>query len=85
MEDRKMFNTWQDYFDLGNDTERWWRSHVNGIGSHLIHTPRAGGYDFRGTVGDESVFIDVEAQSVWFDNPLTRGRSAATIYLAARR
>jgi spermidine synthase len=33
----------------------------------------------------ESVFIDVEAQSVWFDNPLTRGRSAATIYLAARR
>jgi spermidine synthase len=33
----------------------------------------------------ESVFIDVEAQSVWFDNPLTRGRSAATIYLATRR
>ena len=33
----------------------------------------------------ESVFIDVEAQSVWFDNPLTRGRSAATIYLAARQ
>ena len=33
----------------------------------------------------ESVFIDVEAQSVWFDNPLTRGRSAATIYLATRQ
>ena len=33
----------------------------------------------------ESVFSDVEAQSVWFDNPLTRGRSAATIYLATRR
>ena len=33
----------------------------------------------------ESVFIDDEAQSVWFDNPLTRGRSAATIYLATRR
>jgi spermidine synthase len=33
----------------------------------------------------ESVVIDVEAQSVWFDNPLTRGRSAATIYLATRQ
>ena len=33
----------------------------------------------------ESVFTDVEAQSVWFDNPLTRGRSAATIYLATRQ
>ncbi len=32
----------------------------------------------------ESVFIDVEAQQIWFDNPLTRGQSAATIYLATR-
>ena len=32
-----------------------------------------------------SVFTDVEAESVWFDNPLTRGRSAATIYLGNRR
>ena len=32
----------------------------------------------------DSVFTDVEAESVWFDNPLTRGRSAATIYLANR-
>ena len=32
----------------------------------------------------DSVFTDVEAESVWFDNPLTRGRSAATIYLASR-
>ena len=31
----------------------------------------------------DSVFTDVEAESVWFDNPLTRGRSAATIYLAS--
>ena len=31
-----------------------------------------------------SVFTDVEAQSVWFDNPITRGRSAATIYLASK-
>ncbi len=33
----------------------------------------------------DSVFTDVEAQQIWFDNPLTRGRSAATIYLATRR
>ena len=32
----------------------------------------------------ETVFTDVEAQQIWFDNPLTRGRSAATIYLATR-
>ncbi|WP_099038148.1 spermidine synthase [Mycobacterium neglectum] len=32
----------------------------------------------------ESVFTDVEAQQIWFDNPLTQGRSAATIYLANR-
>jgi spermidine synthase len=32
----------------------------------------------------ESVFTDVEAQQIWFDNPLTQGRSAATIYLATR-
>jgi spermidine synthase len=32
----------------------------------------------------EAVFTDVEAQTVWFDNPLTRGRSAATIYRATR-
>lgn len=32
----------------------------------------------------EAVFTDVEAQQVWFDNPLTRDRSANTIYLATR-
>ena len=32
----------------------------------------------------EAVFTDVEATTVWFDNPITRGRSAATIYLATR-
>lgn len=31
-----------------------------------------------------SVFTEVDAESVWFDNPLTRGRSAATIYLGNR-
>lgn len=32
----------------------------------------------------EAVFSEVEAQQIWFDNPLTRGRSAATVYLANR-
>jgi spermidine synthase len=31
-----------------------------------------------------AVFTDVEAKTVWFDNPITRGPSAATIYLATR-
>ena len=33
----------------------------------------------------ETVFTNVEAQQVWFDNRLTRGQSAATIYLGTRR
>ncbi|MEY8013788.1 spermidine synthase [Mycobacterium servetii] len=33
----------------------------------------------------EAVFTDVEARHIWFDNPLTRGKSSATIYLATRR
>lgn len=32
----------------------------------------------------ETVFTDVDAQQIWFDNPLTRGRSANTVYLATR-
>lgn len=32
----------------------------------------------------ESVFSDVEVERVWFDNPLTGGRSANTVYLATR-
>ena len=31
-----------------------------------------------------TVFTDVAATDVWFDNPLTRGQSAATIYLGTR-
>lgn len=33
----------------------------------------------------ETVFTDVEARQIWFGNPLTGGRSAATIYLASTR
>jgi spermidine synthase len=38
--------------------------------------------DFTALLG--TVFTDVEATQVWFDNPLTRGKSAATIYLGTR-
>jgi len=55
-----MFNDWKDYFDLGNDSERWWKAHLKGLGVHLVHVPRARGYDFRGEMGDDLVFIDVK-------------------------
>lgn len=32
----------------------------------------------------DAVFTDVEAQTVHFDNPLTRGRASASIYLASK-
>ncbi|MGF2945308.1 spermidine synthase, partial [Mycobacterium sp. Lab-001] len=38
--------------------------------------------DFRSVL--HTVFTDVDARQIWFDNPLTRGQSAATIYLATR-
>jgi spermidine synthase len=38
--------------------------------------------EFTALLGD--VFTDVDAETVWFDNPITRGRSAATVYLATR-
>lgn len=38
--------------------------------------------DFTALLG--SVFTDVEALQIWFDNPLTRDRSAATVYVATR-
>jgi len=38
--------------------------------------------DFTALLG--TVFTDVEAHQVWFENPLTMGKSAATIYLGTR-
>ena len=32
----------------------------------------------------EGVFADVEAERVWFDNPITEGRSSATVYVGSR-
>ena len=50
----------QDYYDLGNDTERWWREHVKSIMPHLRHTPRCRGYDFKGEFEGSTVYIDVK-------------------------
>lgn len=49
-----------DYYDLGHDTERWWREHIKGVMPHLRHTPRARGQDFRGAFEGSTVFIDVK-------------------------
>jgi hypothetical protein len=50
----------QDYYDLGADTERWWRDHVKAIMPTLRHTPRCRGYDFRGDFEGATVYIDVK-------------------------
>ena len=55
-----MIMTQTDYYDLGHDTERWWREHVKSIMPHLRHTPRCRGYDFKGEFGGSTVYIDVK-------------------------
>lgn len=50
----------QQYYDLGNDTERWWRENVRGVMAHLRHTPRCKGYDFKGEDGGITVYADVK-------------------------
>jgi spermidine synthase len=57
-------------------------AHLAPGGAFAMWSDDAPDDDFRSVL--ETVFTDVEAQQIWFDNPLTRGRSAATIYLATR-
>lgn len=52
--------TQQEYYDLGSDTERWWRRHTGGIMPHLRHTPRCRSHDFKGTFEGDDIFIDVK-------------------------
>jgi hypothetical protein len=52
--------TRQQYYDLGNDTERWWREHVRGVMAHLRHTPKCRGHDFKGQDGPLTVYVDVK-------------------------
>ncbi|GAB3221545.1 hypothetical protein GCM10027447_07260 [Glycomyces halotolerans] len=32
----------------------------------------------------ETAFVDVEAERIWFDNPLTQGKASNTVYLATK-
>ena len=49
-----------DYYDLGHDTERWFREHVKSIMPHLRHVPRCRGYDFIGEFEGSTVYVDVK-------------------------
>ena len=48
----------EDYWDLGADTERWWREHVKTTIPHLRHITRCRGYDFKGDYEGETLLID---------------------------
>lgn len=57
-----------DYYDIGHDTERWWREHVRGIAPGLRHS-QAKGWDFHGNVEGIEVFIDVKLYRTRYRNP----------------
>ena len=57
-------------------------AHIVPGGTFAMWSDDAPDADFTAVL--ETVFIDVEAQQVWFDNPLTGSRSANTIYIATR-
>jgi spermidine synthase len=57
-------------------------AHIVPGGTFAMWSDDAPDEDFTAVL--ETVFTDVEAQRVWFDNPLTGGQSSATICLATR-
>lgn len=57
-------------------------SHLSPRGTFAMWSDDPPDVDFVALL--EKVFTDVQARAVWFDNPLTRGRSAATIYIGTR-
>ncbi|MGW6121105.1 spermidine synthase [Nocardia sp. NPDC055165] len=73
----------------GSNAEFYTREGLRAVAQHLVDggtfamwSDDAPDDEFREIL--ESAFIDVEARPILFDNPLTRGRSGATIYLATR-
>jgi hypothetical protein len=50
---------WNDFYALGEDTERWWREHVRHTMPHLRHA-KAKGYDFKGHHEEVTTLIDVK-------------------------
>lgn len=55
--------TQQDYWDMGADTERWWREHVRSTIPHLRHVS-CKGYDFRGVFEENTLLVDVKFYTV---------------------
>jgi len=56
--------TQQDYWDLGSETERWWRAHVKVVMPHIRHIPKCKGYDFKGEVEGQLTYIDAKFLTV---------------------
>lgn len=54
--------TQQEYWDMGNDTERWWREHIrpHPLLKGIRHTPRAKGHDFIGEFAGHKFYIDTK-------------------------
>lgn len=57
------------------------RAHLVAGGTFAMWSDDAPDDQFLAAI--DTVFTDIEARPVYFDNPLTRGRSSATIYLAS--
>ncbi|MGW5919464.1 spermidine synthase [Nocardia fluminea] len=73
----------------GSNAAFYTREGLRAVANHLVEggtfamwSDDAPDDGFRAVL--ESAFVDVEARPIVFDNPLTRGRSSATIYLATR-
>lgn len=56
--------TQQEYWDLGRETERWWREHVKVVMPHIRHIPKCKGYDFKGEVEGQLTYIDAKFLTV---------------------
>jgi hypothetical protein len=77
---------WNQFFNLGDDTERWWREHVRQTMPHLKHV-KSKGYDFRGDYDDAITFIDVKFCRTQYRRPgwievTTRGKITGIIKTA---
>ena len=48
----------EDNWDLGADTERWWREHIKTTIPNLRHMARCRGYDFKGEYAGQTLLID---------------------------
>jgi len=56
--------TQEEYWDLGSETERWWREHVKVVMPHIRHIPKCKGYDFKGEIMGQLTYIDAKFLTV---------------------